>query len=176
MPRGFLCGIDEGAPVSRFHAEKTRERAVMPACERALCPDQVERAYFCRKPAPDARFLRGGNRRSGNARRAQPRHEVERLRAGELDPVDGRFLETARFEPEIETLLDLPWGEYTVDNFNLENTRKAVEIVNGRYEIESSGGITFDTLRAYAECGVDYISVGALTHSVKGLDMSFKAC
>ena len=63
-----------------------------------------------------------------------------------------------------------------LDNFNLENTRKAVEIVNGRYEIESSGGITFDTLRAYAECGVDYISVGALTHSVKGLDMSFKAC
>ena len=63
-----------------------------------------------------------------------------------------------------------------LDNFNLENTRKAVKIVNGRYEIESSGGITFDTLRAYAECGVDYISVGALTHSVKGLDMSFKAC
>lgn len=63
-----------------------------------------------------------------------------------------------------------------LDNFNTENTRKAVEIVNGRYEIESSGGITFDTLRTYAECGVDYISVGALTHSVKGLDMSFKAC
>ena len=52
MPRGFLCGIDEGAPVSRFHAEKTRERAVMPACERALCPDQVERAYFAESPHP----------------------------------------------------------------------------------------------------------------------------
>lgn len=63
-----------------------------------------------------------------------------------------------------------------LDNFNIENTRKAVEIVNGRYEIESSGGITFDTLRDYAECGVDFISVGALTHSVKGLDLSFKAC
>ena len=46
----------------------------------------------------------------------------------------------------------------------------------GRVELESSGGITFDTLRDYAECGVDYISVGALTHSVKSLDMSFKAC
>lgn len=55
-------------------------------------------------------------------------------------------------------------------------TRKAVEMVGGRYETESSGGITFDTLRDYAECGVDFISVGALTHSVKGLDMSFKAC
>lgn len=63
-----------------------------------------------------------------------------------------------------------------LDNFTPENTRKAVELVNGRVELESSGGITFDTLRDYAECGVDYISVGALTHSVKGLDMSFKAC
>ena len=63
-----------------------------------------------------------------------------------------------------------------LDNFTPENTKKAVELVNGRFELESSGGITFDTLRQYAECGVDYISVGALTHSVKGLDMSFKAC
>jgi nicotinate-nucleotide pyrophosphorylase (carboxylating) len=62
-----------------------------------------------------------------------------------------------------------------LDNFSVENTRKAVEIIAGRYETESSGGITFDTLRDYALCGVDYISVGALTHSVKSLDMSFKA-
>lgn len=63
-----------------------------------------------------------------------------------------------------------------LDNFTPELTRKAVERIGGKYETESSGGITFDTLRSYAECGVDYISVGALTHSVKGLDMSFKAC
>lgn len=62
-----------------------------------------------------------------------------------------------------------------LDNFSVENTRKAVEIVGGRLEVESSGGITFDTIRSYAECGVDYVSVGALTHSVKSLDMSFKA-
>lgn len=62
-----------------------------------------------------------------------------------------------------------------LDNFTPEDTRKAVEMIAGRYETESSGGITFDTLRNYAEAGVDYISVGALTHSVKGLDMSFKA-
>lgn len=61
------------------------------------------------------------------------------------------------------------------DNFSPETTRNAVEMVAGRYETESSGGITFDTLRDYALCGVDFISVGALTHSVKGLDMSFKA-
>lgn len=63
-----------------------------------------------------------------------------------------------------------------LDNFDIDNTKKAVSIIAGKYETESSGGITFDTLRDYAECGVDYISVGALTHSVKGLDMSFKAC
>ena len=63
-----------------------------------------------------------------------------------------------------------------LDNFSVDDTRKAVELVNGVYEVESSGGITFDTIRDYAECGVDFISVGALTHSVKGLDMSFKAC
>ena len=63
-----------------------------------------------------------------------------------------------------------------LDNFSVENTKKAVEMVGGKYETESSGGITFDTIRDYAECGVDFISVCALTHSVKCLDMSFKAC
>ncbi len=63
-----------------------------------------------------------------------------------------------------------------LDNFTPALTRQAVERIAGKYETESSGGITFATLRSYAECGVDYISVGALTHSVKGLDMSFKAC
>lgn len=62
-----------------------------------------------------------------------------------------------------------------LDNFTPENTRKAVDIIAGKYETESSGGITFDTLKEYADCGVDYISVGALTHSVRSLDMSFKA-
>ncbi len=62
-----------------------------------------------------------------------------------------------------------------LDNFTVENTRKAVELVNHRVELESSGGITIDTIRDYALCGVDFVSVGALTHSVKSLDMSFKA-
>lgn len=62
-----------------------------------------------------------------------------------------------------------------LDNFSPEDTKKAVNRIGGRYEVESSGGITFDTLRTYAECGVDFVSVGALTHSVKSLDMSFKA-
>lgn len=62
-----------------------------------------------------------------------------------------------------------------LDNFTPEQTREAVKLIAGRYETESSGGITYDTIRDYAEAGVDFISVGALTHSVKGLDMSFKA-
>lgn len=63
-----------------------------------------------------------------------------------------------------------------LDNFSIADTKKAVDLIAGRFETESSGGITIENLRDYAECGVDFISVGALTHSVKGLDMSFKAC
>ena len=63
-----------------------------------------------------------------------------------------------------------------LDNFSVEDTGKAVKLIDHRYEAESSGGITFDTIRDYALQGVDFVSVGALTHSVKGLDMSFKAC
>jgi len=62
-----------------------------------------------------------------------------------------------------------------LDNFNLSDTREAVKMIGGRYETESSGGITLETIRAYAECGVDFISVGALTHHIKSLDFSLKA-
>ena len=85
-------------------------------------------------------------------------------------------IEVRNFD-ELQQVLDLGGVDrIMLDNFTPADTRKAVEMVNGRVELESSGGITFDTLRDYAECGVDFISVGALTHSVKGLDMSFKAC
>ena len=60
-----------------------------------------------------------------------------------------------------------------LDNFDFATTKEAVDLIAGRYETEASGGITLDTLRQYAECGVDYISVGALTHSVKGLSYNF---
>lgn len=62
-----------------------------------------------------------------------------------------------------------------LDNFSIEDTRKAVIMIENRYETESSGGITFENLRDYAECGVDYISVGALTHHIQSLDLSMKA-
>jgi nicotinate-nucleotide pyrophosphorylase (carboxylating) len=62
-----------------------------------------------------------------------------------------------------------------LDNFNFEDLRQAVKIIEGRYITEASGGITIDNIRDYADCGVDYVSVGALTHSVKSLDLSLKA-
>lgn len=62
-----------------------------------------------------------------------------------------------------------------LDNFTPEAISKAVELIDSRYETEASGGITMESLRAYAETGVDFISVGALTHNIKSLDMSLRA-
>lgn len=84
-------------------------------------------------------------------------------------------IEVRNFEELNQVLAIGGVNRIMLDNFNIENTKKAVDLIAGRYEVESSGGITFDTLRDYAECGVDFVSVGALTHSVKSLDMSFKA-
>jgi nicotinate-nucleotide pyrophosphorylase (carboxylating) len=63
-----------------------------------------------------------------------------------------------------------------LDNFTPEMTQEAVKLINGKVETESSGNITLENIRQYAECGVDYISVGALTHQIKSLDLSLKAC
>lgn len=62
-----------------------------------------------------------------------------------------------------------------LDNFSPKQTLEAVQLIAGRYETESSGGITYDSIREYAKCGVDYISVGALTHQIKSMDLSLKA-
>ncbi len=90
---------------------------------------------------------------------------------------------TIPIECEVRTLEDIDEvfaaggvDRIMFDNFTPELTREAVRKVAGRCETESSGGITLDNLRDYAECGVDFISVGALTHRIKSLDMSLKAC
>ena len=85
-------------------------------------------------------------------------------------------LEVRNFDELNQVLTHGGVNRIMLDNFSVADTKKAVELIGGRYETESSGGKTFDTIRDYAECGGDFISVGALTHSVKGLDMSFKAC
>ena len=83
-------------------------------------------------------------------------------------------IEGRNFKELEEALLEKP-DRIMFDNFTPEDTVKAVQIVNHQCETESSGGITFDNMIPYAKAGVDFISFGALTHSVKGLDMSFKA-
>jgi nicotinate-nucleotide pyrophosphorylase (carboxylating) len=89
---------------------------------------------------------------------------------------------TLQIEVEVRSLTDvkkvLALGgvdRIMLDNFSLQDTKAAVELIGGRYEVESSGGITLATLRQYAACGVDYISAGALTHQIKSLDLSLKA-
>lgn len=84
-------------------------------------------------------------------------------------------VEVRNFQELEQALAESP-DRIMFDNFTPEDTAKAVRIVAGRCETESSGGITYDTMLPYAKAGVDFISFGALTHSVKGLDMSFKAC
>jgi nicotinate-nucleotide pyrophosphorylase (carboxylating) len=84
-------------------------------------------------------------------------------------------VEVRNFKELEEALAEKP-DRIMFDNFTPEDTEKAVQMVNHQCETESSGGITFETMIPYAKAGVDYISFGALTHSVKGLDLSFKAC
>lgn len=84
-------------------------------------------------------------------------------------------VETRSLE-DIEVVLSLGGVQrIMLDNFSIEGTREAVKLIDHRVETESSGGITRETIRSYAECGVDYISVGALTHQIQSLDLSLKA-
>ena len=82
----------------------------------------------------------------------------------------------ARDLKEVEEILSVGHiHRIMLDNFSYEDTRTAIEMIDGKYETEASGGITEKTIREHAECGVDFISVGALTHSVSSLDLSLKA-
>ena len=95
------------------------------------------------------------------------------LKANNLDL---KIIVEARSMEEIEEILAVG-GVYRIliDNFNFEETKKAVQLIGDACQTESSGGITLQTARKYAECGVDYISSGALTHSVSNVDLSLKA-
>ena len=90
--------------------------------------------------------------------------------------LDLKIIVEARSMEEIEKILKHDGiHRILIDNFNYKNTVKAVELIGDTCQTESSGGITLQTARAYADCGVDYISSGALTHSVNNLDLSLKA-
>lgn len=90
--------------------------------------------------------------------------------------LDLKIIVEARNLKEIEQILEVGGiDRILLDNFSFDETRRAVEVIGDRYKTESSGGITLETARKYAECGVDYVSSGALTHSVSNLDLSLKA-
>ena len=94
----------------------------------------------------------------------------------DMQGLELKVIVEARNMKEIEGILEAGGADrILIDNFNYENTKKAVQLINGRCQTESSGGITLESARSYAECGVDYISSGALTHSVHNLDLSLKA-
>ena len=98
----------------------------------------------------------------------------EYLRMKELDI---RIEVEARNVKEVREILEAGGiDRIMLDNFNIADTREAVALIAGMTETESSGGITLDNVRDYALCGVDFISIGALTHHIKSLDMSLKAC
>jgi nicotinate-nucleotide pyrophosphorylase (carboxylating) len=99
--------------------------------------------------------------------------------AGGIKPAIERTLEylkkkdkNLKIEIEARSIKDI---KEILECGGIDRTKTAVKMIGGRFETESSGGITLKTVRSYAECGVDYISVGALTHHIKSLDMSLKA-
>ena len=95
------------------------------------------------------------------------------LRENDLDL---KIIVEARNMAEIRSILEMEGvHRILIDNFNYEDTKKAVQLIDGKCQTESSGGITLESARKYAECGVDFISSGALTHSVYNLDLSLKA-
>jgi nicotinate-nucleotide pyrophosphorylase (carboxylating) len=94
----------------------------------------------------------------------------------EKNKLDLKIIVEARDMDEIKQILDHQGiHRILIDNFDFAGTEKAVELIAGQCETESSGGITLQTARRYAECGVDYISSGALTHSIHNMDLSLKA-
>ena len=94
----------------------------------------------------------------------------------QINHLDLKFEIEARTLDDVKEIIDTGMiHRILLDNFSIEDTRKAVELIQGKFEIESSGKITLENIRKYAECGVDYISVGALTHHIISLDMSLKA-
>ncbi len=108
----------------------------------------------------------GGIEKAVNSVKAYLKEKGKKLKI-EVEVRNWEELEEALKQEGIDRIM--------LDNFDVETTKKAVKRIAGQCETESSGGITKDRLREYAECGVDYISVGALTHHIKSLDLSLKA-
>lgn len=162
----------------------------------SLCKGTKAKVIDTRKTTPNFRFFEkwavviggGANHRYGLYDMIMIKDNHIDFAGGIIEAIDAThlYLKTTKrklaIEVETRTIDDVKlilnkggFKRIMLDNYNITNTKKAVSLINGRYEVESSGGITEKTIAQYAKCGVDFISVGALTHHVKSLDLSLKA-
>lgn len=162
----------------------------------SLCKGTKTKVIDTRKTTPGFRFFEkwavviggGANHRFGLYDMIMIKDNHIDFAGGIIEAIDAthRYLKKTKkklaIEVETRTLNDVKlilnkggFQRIMLDNYNIANTKKAVQLIDGKYEVESSGGITEKTIASYAKCGVDFISVGALTHHVKSLDMSLKA-
>lgn len=162
----------------------------------SLCKGTKTRVIDTRKTTPNFRFFEkwavviggGANHRFGLYDMIMIKDNHIDFAGGIIEALDAThaYLKKTKrklpIEVETRTIDDVKlllkhggFQRIMLDNYNTTDTRKAVKLINGAFEVESSGGITEKTIASYAKCGVDFISVGALTHHVKSLDMSLKA-
>lgn len=161
-----------------------------------LCKGTKTKVIDTRKTTPGFRFFEkwavviggGANHRFGLYDMIMIKDNHIDFAGGIIEAIDAvhRYLKKTKkklpIEVETRTLNDIKlilnkggFQRIMLDNYNLADTKKAMALINGKYEVESSGGITEKTIAGYAKCGVDFISVGALTHHVKSMDLSLKA-
>lgn len=161
-----------------------------------LCKGTKAKVIDTRKTTPGFRFFEkwavviggGANHRFGLYDMIMIKDNHIDFAGGIIEAIDATqtYLKKTKrklpIEVETRTLQDVKqivnkggFQRIMLDNYSIADTKKAVAIIGNKYEIESSGGITEKTIAAYAKCGVDFISVGALTHHVKSLDLSLKA-
>jgi len=161
----------------------------------SLCQGTKTKVIDTRKTTPGFRFFEkwavviggGANHRYGLYDMIMIKDNHIDFAGGIIEAIDAThaYLKKTKkklpIEVETRTLNDVKlllnkggFQRIMLDNYNTADTKKAVALINGKYEVESSGGITEKTIASYAKCGVDFISVGALTHHVKSMDLSLK--
>lgn len=161
----------------------------------SLCKGTKAKVIDTRKTTPNFRFFEkwavviggGANHRFGLYDMIMIKDNHIDFAGGIIEALDAThaYLKKNKkklpIEVETRTLADVKlllnkggFQRIMLDNYTISDTKKAVLLINNQYEIESSGGITEKTIASYAKCGVDFISVGALTHHVKSLDLSLK--
>jgi nicotinate-nucleotide pyrophosphorylase (carboxylating) len=161
-----------------------------------LCKGTKTKVIDTRKTTPGFRFFEkwavviggGANHRFGLYDMIMIKDNHIDFAGGIIEAIDAthaylkKHKKKLAIEVETRTLNDVKlilnkggFQRIMLDNYTIADTKKAVALINGKYEVESSGGITEKTIAQYAKCGVDFISVGALTHHVKSMDLSLKA-